>query len=113
MPGLDHPVKQAEALIIIYLGALAVVLVLHHLGVAREPAVATALTAVTATCLVFGVLWFFREIGRVLGIVCFEDGRCVALGDTVLIYARPAGRRGDDATPAGTAKEVARRVVSS
>jgi hypothetical protein len=88
MPGLDRP--QAKVLTAIYLSALAVILVLYHLGVAtREPVVVIVLTVASMVCLGVGVSWFFREVARWFGVVCFDDGRCVALDDIALIYARP------------------------
>jgi hypothetical protein len=107
MTGLDHPVKQAKALIAIYLSALAAVLALHHLGVTERGPVAEIVLAVAGVaCLGVSVLWFarvLREIGRELGAVCFDDGRCVALDDVVLIYVEPAGRQGNDTGKEGSA----------
>jgi hypothetical protein len=97
MRRLSRLIKCGEVFVVVYSGILMISLVLHHLGVvAREPAVATALTVVNVAYL--GVLAFLlvktlREVGRELGVICFENGRCVALDDITLIYIEPGEKR--------------------
>jgi len=97
MSGLSRLVKYGEALIVAYLGVLAAGLVLHHLGVVTlESATVTVLAVVNATCFGAVVFWLvktFREIGRELGVLCFGNGRCIALDDITLIYIEPGERR--------------------
>jgi hypothetical protein len=88
--------KREEVFIVICLGILAIDLVLHYLGVvAREPVMATVLAVVNVACLGVGVLWLvktLREVGRELGVICFKNGRCIALDDIALIYIEPRER---------------------
>ena len=93
MSVLGRLARYVEILGVTYLGVLVISLVLHHLGVmARELAVATVLAVVNVAYL--GVLTFllvklFREVGEGIGVICFENGRCIALDDVTLIYIEP------------------------
>jgi hypothetical protein len=92
MRGLGRLVKREYVLIAVFSGLLAN-LVLNYLWIAIGEPVATIIWAVVnATWLGVCVFWLvrtLREIGRELGVICFENGRCVALDDIALIYIEP------------------------
>jgi hypothetical protein len=96
MHRLSRLVKYNVVLIVAYLSILVISFVLYHLGiVTQESTVATILTVVTMIC--FGAVAIllvktFREVGRELGVICFKNGRCIALDDIALIYIEPRER---------------------